>query len=167
MDINEKMQIAIDVARQALKTGELPISAVIFYGDEIISSSFTSERTDKRFLVHAELKALMEADMKRYSVKKRKEMQLFTTLEPCMMCLGASMSFFIGEIYYALDAPSDGAVGFAEALFSKHCEDFPNYKLPAIHKGILKDEAKTLFVEYVQTYPNGPMVSFVSNIVNA
>ena len=36
--------------------------------------------------------------MMRYPLNKRKEMQLFTTLEPCMMCLGAAMSFYIGEI---------------------------------------------------------------------
>ena len=65
---------------------------------------------DERFLVHAELNALLEADKLKYEIPDRKKMQLFTTLEPCLMCYGSAMSFFIGEIYYSLKAPDDGAL---------------------------------------------------------
>jgi len=110
MTVEEKMKVVMELAEKALIDNEMPISAVIFHGDTIVSSSYTSERADKSFLVHAELKALLEADKQGYSIKSRKEMQLFTNLEPCMMCLGAAMTFFIGDIYYALEAPIDGAV---------------------------------------------------------
>lgn len=165
MDINQKMKITIKVAREALNKGEMPISAVVFHGDEIISSCYTSEKEDKRFLVHAELKALLEADMKRFSVKARKEMQLFTNLEPCMMCLGAAMTFFIGEIYYALEAPIDGALDFANQFWSKECKEIPAYRLPKITGGILREESQNLFKEYIQFNKPGPMYDFAKSLV--
>ena len=39
----------------------------------------------------------------------RREAVLYTTLEPCLLCMGAAMSFFLGRIVYALAAPADGA----------------------------------------------------------
>ena len=160
MESVDKMGIAIEVAREALNKGELPIAAVIFYGDQIISSSHTSERLDKRFLVHAELKALLEADMQQYPISKRKQMQLFTTLEPCMMCLGAAMTFFIGEIHYALEAPMDGAVEYAKDFWGKQCVEIPSYGLPTIHSGILRAESQDLYREYLQIHKPGPMYDF-------
>ena len=46
-------------------------------------------------------------------------MELFTNLEPCMMCLGASISSFVGKVCYSLNAPSDGA---AKALFKRYID---------------------------------------------
>lgn len=164
MEIHQKMQIAINVAKEAIEHDELPIAAVIFFGDEIVSSCHTTDRADKRFLVHAELKALLEADLMRYPLKKRKEMQLFTTLEPCMMCLGAAMSFYMGEIFYALEAPMDGAVRFAHHFWEKECKEIPSYQLPKIQGGILREEVKVLFKEYIKRNPPGAFYDFAETL---
>jgi tRNA(adenine34) deaminase len=165
MNIIEKMELTIKLAEEAMENGELPISAIIFLDDEIISKAYATEKTDKRFLVHAESKALLEADKKCFSVKDRKRMQLFTTLEPCMMCLGASLSFFIGEIYYALEAPMDGAVKFAQNLLQEECKEIPSYKLPKIEGGILREEAKELFKKYIRENKEGTfMFSFAKSL---
>lgn len=165
MNIKEKMKITIDLAKEAIDNGELPIAAVIFLDDIIISKSYTSEKTDKRYLVHAELKALIEADVKRFSFKDRKKMQLFTTLEPCMMCMGASMSFFIGEVYYSLESPSDGAVAIAQEWNPKS-KDFPAFSIPKIYGGILRQETQALFNEYVQKNENGAMCEWAKALAN-
>ena len=86
---------------------------------------------DKRFLVHAELNTLLEADYKKLNYKERQNCKIYTTLEPCMMCLGACMSFFIGEVIFALESPGDGAVSMATEWHRKE-EDIPGYKLPKI-----------------------------------
>jgi tRNA(adenine34) deaminase len=164
VDIQEKMRLTITVAQQALEQGELPIAAVVFLEDEMVSSCYTTDRADKRFLVHAELKALLEADMMKYPVKKRKAMQLFTTLEPCMMCLGAAMSSFIGEIYYALEAPMDGAVSFANLFSKKECNEIPSYRLPRIQGGLMRDDVKNLFKEYVERNQPGAFYDFAASL---
>ena len=91
MTVNEKMKLVINLAEKALEKGELPIACMIFLGDTIIAKSYTSENADKRLLVHAELNALMELDHQNYSYNEKMQMELFTNLEPCMMCLGASI----------------------------------------------------------------------------
>jgi tRNA(adenine34) deaminase len=86
------------VGEIALKNGELPVGAVIFKGNEILGKAYSSGESSKIYLRHAEMKVLWEVDEKGYSVKERKKMQFFVTLEPSMMCLGAAMGFFI-DIY--------------------------------------------------------------------
>ena len=146
MTKTEKMELAIDHAREALKNGETPIAACIFLEDELISKAYTTEKKDERFLVHAELNALLEADKLKYDIPDRKKMQLFTTLEPCLMCYGSAMSFFIGEIYYSLKAPDDGALNLIR--FDKFNNDFLKFQNPRIEGGILTEKGKELFFKY-------------------
>ena len=69
MTVNEKMKLVMDLAEKALERDELPIACIIFYNDTIIAQGHTSENEDKRLLVHAELKALMELDQKKIKPK--------------------------------------------------------------------------------------------------
>jgi len=57
-------------------------------------------------LRHPELVVLLEADLRVAS--RRRDAILYTTLEPCPMCMGAAMAFFVGTVVYALDSPLDG-----------------------------------------------------------
>lgn len=90
MDNNKKMALTLELGKVTLADGEMPISAIVFLEDRIIAKAYTTESKEKRYLVHAELKALIEADKQGYSIIERKKMQLFTTLEPCLMCYGAA-----------------------------------------------------------------------------
>src|SRR4030042_3700948 len=165
MDIEEKMRITIDEARKSLVNKEFPVGAVIFHGDEIISRAHSSGESTLEFLPHAEMVALLKADKLHHLPSERKKMQLFTTLEPCMMCLGAAMSFFIGEIYYALEAPIDGAVDFSVRFLQENQREIPSYSLPAIHDGLLKSESQDLLREYISLVPDGPLVEFSKTLI--
>lgn len=166
MNIEHKMQMAIDVAKKSLLNNEMPIGAVIFHGDEIISQAYSSGELSRIYLQHAEMKALYEADLRGYPVSMRKEMQLFVTLEPCMMCLGAAMSFFIGEIYYALEAPIDGAVENAKLLWDKENDEIPAYKLPKFYSGVLREQSQDLLREYIHIKKSGPLVEFSKTLLS-
>lgn len=164
MTANEKMSLVIALAEKALEKNELPIACIIFHNDKIITQSYTSEMEDKRLLVHAELKALMKLDQSKINVQEKMQMELFTNLEPCMMCLGASISSFIGSIYYSLDAPSDGAAKWAKQIWNKHHVK-SSFCLPAITAGILKNESKELFKKYIDIHKEGPLVEWVKTII--
>lgn len=164
MTVNEKMSLVIALAEKALEKNELPIACIIFHNDAIIAKSYTSEIGDKRLLVHAELKALMELDQKRISAKEKRQMELFTNLEPCMMCLGASISSFIGRIYYSLAAPSDGAAKWAEKTWDEH-HVRSSFCLPTITSGILGSESKELFKKYIDIHKEGALVEWVKTII--
>jgi tRNA(adenine34) deaminase len=150
------MRQTLTLAVEALELGEFPIAAIVVLDDSIIASATASEQREKRFLVHAELVALEQADKQRLSLVKRRDARLFTNLEPCLMCLGAAMSFFLGEIHYGLESPGDGAVNLVRAWARKE-DDIPGYQLPRITGGLLREESVKLFQEYVSLRPPGPM----------
>ena len=150
------MRQVLALAAEALKEGELPIAAIAVLDDEIITQATASEQREKRFLGHAELVALEEADKQQLSFDERSRARLFTNLEPCLMCMGAAMSFFLGEIVYALESPGDGGVGLVRAWERKE-EDMPGYQIPKITGGLLREESIRLFEEYVSRRPPGAM----------
>src|SRR5436309_15583412 len=116
----------------------------------------TMARSERRFLVHADLLALEAADRLEPFPGKRREVRLYVNLEPCLMCLGAAMSFRLGEIYYGLESPGDGAVALLQS-WQREEPAIPSYRLPTIHGGILREESRSLFAEYAQRHTTGAM----------
>jgi tRNA(adenine34) deaminase len=150
------MRQVLALAAEALQQGELPIAAVVVLDDEIVSQATASEQSEKRFLGHAELAALEAADRQRLSFDQRSRARLVTNLEPCMMCMGAAMSFFLGEIVYGLESPGDGAVELARTWIRKE-GDIPGYRVPKVTGGLLREESIRLFEAYVAQREPGPM----------
>jgi tRNA(adenine34) deaminase len=150
------MQQVLALAAEALEQGEFPIAAIVVLEDEIIAQATASEQCEKRFRGHAELVALEYADKRQLSFAERGRARLFTNLEPCLMCMGAAMSFFLGEIVYALESPGDGAVELVRS-WSRREEDLPGYQIPKIVGRLLREESLRLFEEYVARQPPGPM----------
>lgn len=163
MDTEEKMRRTLALAEKALEAGECPIAAIVFLGDDVVSESYTKEFSEHRLLVHAELNALLDADLKRFPFEARRRMSLFTNLEPCMMCLGAAMSFGITEVCYALESPSDGAVGMARA-WNPQSADYEAYRVPHITGGILRAESAALFRRFADRCPPGGLLDFALSL---
>jgi tRNA(adenine34) deaminase len=150
------MRQALALAEEALQFGEFPIAALVVLDGQVIGQGTTSEQREKRFLGHAELVALEQADWLGLSIAQRRRARLFTTLEPCLMCMGAAMSFFLGEITYALESPGDGAVGLVQG-WERWEADLPGYQVPMVRGGLLREESIRLFQRYVSMHPPGPM----------
>jgi tRNA(adenine34) deaminase len=66
-----------------LEKGELPIGAVVVLNNEVIAAAHTTEKTEGRLLVHADLLALEAADRIKPFPGKRREAALYVTGEPC------------------------------------------------------------------------------------
>jgi tRNA(adenine34) deaminase len=150
------MQQVLALAAEALEQGELPIAAIVVLDDEIIAQATASEQREKRFLGHAELTALEKADKQQLAFDERGRARLYTNLEPCLMCMGAAMSFFLGAIVYGLESPGDGAVDLVRSWARKE-EDIPGYQIPEITGGLLREESIVLFEEYGARREPGPM----------
>lgn len=142
------MREAVAVARKGLDRGELPIGAVVVLDDEIVATSYTQEVSQGRLLVHAELLALIAAD--KVLGARRREAVLYSTLEPCLMCLGAAFSANVGTVVFALESPTDGAVE-ASAVWDRdrNAAGLPYHRVPDIIGGVLRAESGSLFREYV------------------
>jgi tRNA(adenine34) deaminase len=157
------MREAIGEAEIGLANGELPIGAVLVSGTEILARAHTMEIAEGRRLVHAELLALEAADQLGLAQRIRRESRLFTTCEPCLMCLGAAMSFGVGEIIFGHESPGDGAVELVQGWIRKEAA-FPGYRVPIIQGGLLRDECVELFRRYVAEHQTGPMVDWARTI---
>jgi tRNA(adenine34) deaminase len=158
------MRKALDIARQGLEQGELPIGAVVVLNHEVIAAAHTREKAEGRLLVHADLLALEAADKLTPFPGRRRDAALFVTVEPCLMCFGAAMSCFVGAVYYGVESPGDGAVSLIQS-WQKQDEDFPAYQVPFTQGGILRDESVALFQDYVARHSAGDMWEWAKTIV--
>ncbi|MFX0065462.1 MAG: nucleoside deaminase [Candidatus Hermodarchaeota archaeon] len=159
MDITKYMNKAISIATIALDEGELPVGAIIVHKDKILAESYTQDRKQQRRLAHAEFLVLDQVDKLKPSTVERKNMMLFTNLEPCILCLGAAMAFGIGKIYYALESPIDGASKLLNYYFDKK-EYSLGYSIPDIQGGILREESKNLFKKYITLHPTDGIIQW-------
>jgi tRNA(adenine34) deaminase len=144
--------------------GEFPIAAMVVLDGEIIARGTTHEKREARYLLHAELEALDAADRLRPFPGRRRDARLYTNLEPCLMCMGAAMSFGVGSIVYALESEGDGAVALVRS-WKRAEEDMPAYWVPEIRGGLLRRESMGLFEQYVRREPPGPMRDWAATLV--
>lgn len=100
LDLAYFMRQALNEAEQAGLAGELPIGAVVVIDGEIISRGRASHQGDESQLSHAELKALRAGGKPLWTSFDRAI--LFTTVEPCPMCLGAAVMADVPHIIFAL-----------------------------------------------------------------
>jgi tRNA(adenine34) deaminase len=157
------MRQALTLAAETLEYGEFPITAVLVLHNAIIATGTGCRQREKRFLGHAELVAPEKADRLSLSFAEREEALPFTTLVPCLMCMGAAMSFLLGEIYYGLESPGDGAVSLVQG-WERREEDIPGYRVPRITGGLMREESIQLFEEYVSRQPPGPMRDWAESL---
>ena len=157
------MRETLSVAAEVLECGEFPIAALVVLDGKIIARGTASEQREGRYLGHAELVALELADRLRLPLEDRRRAQLFANLEPCMMCMGAAMSFFLGEVHYGLESPGDGADTLVRNWVRQE-GDIPAYQVPRITGGLLRQESIQLFERYLLLHPPGPMRAWAETL---
>lgn len=118
------MQIALEQARSALDFGELPIGAVVIRNNQVIGQGFNRTFLDKDPTAHAEIVAIRQA-ANALGDWRLSGCDIYITLEPCPMCVGAILLARIEKIHFAAFDPKDGACGskinLAEQYFFGHC----------------------------------------------
>lgn len=96
---NKFMKEALKCARKALAEGEVPIGAVVVADGKVISRGY-NKRTKKQIATaHAEIEAIEKACRKLKSWRIP-ECEIYVTLEPCPMCMGAVLNARIKKVYF-------------------------------------------------------------------
>ena len=93
------MRLALELAAEAGREGEVPVGAVVTLGDRIVGRGRNRRETDRNALRHAELEAIDEA-CRTLGGWRLWQCTLYVTLEPCPMCAGAAYWTPIGRIVY-------------------------------------------------------------------
>ena len=103
-DHTQFMRAALDEAEKARELDEIPIGAIVTLNNEIIGRGFNSVIKNSDPTCHAEIMALRDAahSLSNYRLP---EVNLYVTLEPCIMCLGAIFNARVKQVYFgAYDA---------------------------------------------------------------
>ena len=143
MDREQFMALALDLARQAAESGEVPVGCIIVDADgKVIGKGCNTREETRSALGHAELTAIDEA-CKFLGDWRLTDCTLYVTLEPCPMCAGAMINARIGTIVYGAKEENFGSCGFIINLFSE------NYgHKPAIFGGVLAKECAEILKSF-------------------
>ena len=94
------MRAAIKIAEKGLSEGEVPIGAVVVYENKVIARGYNRRARLQLASAHAEMMAIDKACKKFHSWRLPEGCELYVTLEPCPMCMGASLNARVDKIFF-------------------------------------------------------------------
>lgn len=104
------MKCALEEAYKAFDKGEVPVGAVIVKDNKIIAKAHNLKETRKDSTCHAEIIAIKEAS-KILNNWRLTGCEMYVTLEPCVMCIGAIMHSRISKVYIGTFSKDMGCCG--------------------------------------------------------
>lgn len=142
MQHEEYMEQALELAREAMADGEVPVGCVIVRDGIVIGRGRNRREVQKNALAHAEIEAINQA-CKALGGWRLTGCTMYVTLEPCTMCAGAMINARLENAVIALSDAKSGALGSVLNFNS-----YPlNHKISLTY-GVKKDESR----ECMQTF---------------
>jgi tRNA(adenine34) deaminase len=139
----EYMKIALSLAQEARKNGEIPVGAIIVVNGEIVAKACNEKEMRGDATAHAEILALQRA-AKQVGHWRLSDATMYVTLEPCSMCAGAMVQARLGNLVFGAYDIKAGAAGSVVDLL-----DHPAFNHRVIVKsGILADECGQILKEF-------------------
>jgi tRNA(adenine34) deaminase len=133
------MQMALEEARTAEMRGEVPVGCVIVREGEVVARAGNRTLADRDPTAHAEVLALRAAAAATGS-ERLTDCDLYVTLEPCTMCVGAISFARIRRLYFGAADPKGGAVEHGVRFFAAPtC-----HHRPEVYGGIGEQESAEL-----------------------
>lgn len=137
------MLAALEQAREAQAAGEVPVGAVLVKDGKIVGAGFNAPISGHDPSAHAEMQALRAAG-RALGNYRLPGCELYVTLEPCAMCVGAMLHARIARLVYGAADPKTGACGsvidlFAETKLNHHATLTP---------GVMAEECGALLREF-------------------
>ncbi|MCH5328428.1 MAG: nucleoside deaminase [Coprobacter sp.] len=115
MDKSGFMRAAIALSVENVKNGGGPFGAVVVKDNEIIARGVNRVTASNDPTAHAEVNAIREA-ARRLGTFDLKGCEIYTSCEPCPMCLGAIYWARLGKIYYANTQTDARNIGFDDSF---------------------------------------------------
>jgi tRNA(adenine34) deaminase len=137
------MREALRLAEQAALAGEVPVGAVVVKDGQIVGRGSNAPISRHDPSAHAEITALRDA-AQHLGNYRLVGCELFVTLEPCVMCVGAMFHARIARVVFGARDPKTGAAGsmldlFAETRLNHHAR---------IHGGVLAEECGRVLSDF-------------------
>lgn len=127
MTKEELMQRAIELSINSVRNGGGPFGAVISREGEIIAEGSNGVTIYNDPTAHAEVTAIRKA-CEKLGTFDLKGCEIYTSCEPCPMCLGAIYWAHLDKIYYANDRKDAADIGFDDDFIYQEIEVKPQYR---------------------------------------
>ena len=137
------MRVALTLAKQAARLGEVPIGAIVLFEGKVVGRGFNLRETEGISLRHAELIAIEEA-CRSLGSWRLTECELFVTLEPCLMCAGGIYQSRMRRVIFGASDPKGGATG---SLYEIHRDVRLNHRF-FVTPGVLSGECAQLLKDF-------------------
>ena len=143
------MKEALKQAMKALMDGEVPVGSVVVLGEKIVGRGFNQPIKTNDPSAHAEIVALREAAifLNNYRLIGAK---MYTTLEPCLMCVGALVHARIEEVIFSAHDLKSGALESNGNLLESN---FLNHRF-FFQGGLLEEESSSLLRKFFKNKRN-------------
>ena len=146
--MNKFMKVAIEEAREGIHSGHGgPFGAVVVKDGKIIGQGHNMVVKNNDPTCHGEVSAIRDA-CKNLNSFDLKGAEIYTTGEPCPMCLGAILWSNIEKIYYGCTINENDMIGFRDEVFYKNLS-ISTEKMKDKIVQIDHDECLELFKEYM------------------
>ena len=143
------MELAISEARTGIKNKHGgPFGAVVVKDDEVIASGHNCVLVNNDSTCHGEIDAIRKAEQK-LQTYDLSGCQIYTTSEPCPMCLAAILWANIEKVYYGCNLSDSQEIGFRDEKFDHMMGERPN-----IDPGFLEEQDRGLCLELFDEYKN-------------
>ena len=142
MDERDYMARALELAAQAVESGDVPVGCVIVKDGEIIGEGRNRREERGDATAHAELEAIRAA-CARLGSWRLEGCELYVTLEPCPMCAGGIINARLDRVRYGTRDEKAGACGSVLNLF----EERFNHK-PRLYRGPLEEECAAVLRDF-------------------
>jgi guanine deaminase len=141
------LQIAINLSREKMREGcGGPFGAIIVHDDKIIAYGWNKVTSENDPTAHAEVTAIRNA-CKELNHFELKNCTIYTSCEPCPMCLGSIYWARISRIVYANTRHDARDIGFDDNfIYDDMILPFENRKIKFIHCS--SEDAKNVFEEW-------------------
>lgn len=148
MTHRELMSRAIELAKEAMNEGEIPVGAVIAKDGIIIAEGRNTREKEHNALGHAEIQAIDNA-CKALGDWRLSDCTMYVTLEPCPMCAGAIINARIKKVVYGAYDLKAGSCSSVTDLFN-----LPYNHQPELQEGFMENDCKALMTEFFKTLRN-------------
>ena len=143
------MELALELAREAAREGEVPVGCVITLGDRVVGRGRNRREKGKNALYHGELEAIDQA-CRELGGWRLWQCTLYVTLEPCPMCAGAIVNARIPRVVFGARDAKAGACGSVCDLFAQGFNHHPQVTAGVLEEpcaGVLRDFCRELRAE--------------------
>jgi tRNA(adenine34) deaminase len=121
MNDQEYLKKTFKLADKAKNKGDFPVGAIIVRKGKIIAKSYNKKESKQNAIMHAEIDVISKT-CRKLKTWHLEDCTLYTSMEPCTMCVGALNQARIGKVVYSLSNPTFGGIENNKNLLTQKIE---------------------------------------------